>query len=265
MFGIITFNFIHRVNRFFTFINYKPTEFPDIDNVFNHVTSLIVHLIELRDIKYLINEYLFIRKKWNKVFKIFTKERSYNTYMFLQENPSEKLDTFDDNITSIILTNAFSKDKQFLIIDDDMDEDKVFTVTYEKKQFRVFTDSNLYLEQSGLHANIYQDKARLYEIKIKSNSRYIFQIDSKDSKFDIVDKNDTIYIYSKIDKSEDSYLADIIWDIMKLGKENKSVAVIGCYDQDVYELSILIAIAIILINKQYINRQKAIVAGAILN
>jgi len=255
---MISFKFIYRVKVFFKQIKLNINDNIEIDVIYDYLLRSLLRIKYVIDINDLIVEYLFCRKNMKKIKKMLLKVNKRKVFDYIDIESDQLKERFDED-SNIIITNCFGKKSRDYDVIDSEDNQGVlaFSVIRLKKNYFVFSDYSFYGKRKGNYFDIY-DKSNTLIIKVKLEKKkdnLYFVNRLKKSNYAFVTNNGYLDVFDNLinEKEEIGTLSnDILAD--KLFK--KTTASLWLYDNNYYEIMVLIAIGINTLVSRYFKIQQ---------
>jgi len=253
----ITYGFIYRIKKFFCQIDLNVEDNITIDIIYEHLIQTVCKIQSVIDVNKLICDFLYCNKKIKKIKRLLYKK---NKRIYFDGITFKKSDLFKRNKqgNNIVVTNALdNRSKEFQIIfqsSDDTSETLVLTTKLGWSKIKIFSDYKYYGVLSGDHFKIYtSDKTKILDI-VRDKDELTFHNIIKKSRYQLI--NDEYFIDLIDNEESDEEFATISSDILKPKVTDKSTQVLWLFDDDKFEISVLVCIAITLLTKRYYIRLK---------
>lgn len=275
MLGIITTKKIFELHYAFNIIGYYIDDNLSYDDFISCFYHTLNRTIELKDAKNIIFYASKCIKNWNKVKKIFSKEKYLKIWKDIpwEKNDDIKFCEEDETVGSFYITNALTKNpykniKVSTVVLDEQENmvNEVIEIVYSKERFRTgcYVYGDYYAQfnpWSSKKMKIYKDEILISEVIL--DRKYHLHLENNITPYEIISNESgkhAIYRKEYLDSLSNGEEADfeqseafIIWDsIKKLNYACVANLLINNFEND-WDFFILLTATLLLIYKRKMN------------
>ncbi|MDI6451942.1 hypothetical protein [Peloplasma aerotolerans] len=233
--------------------------------------NTLVKLKYITDINLVINDYKYIIKKIRRINRVLKNNRE--KFNLIETNETQTLFERFDSKENIVVTNILNKNiKKFSFFEaNEYNMTDKFDFIFSKKRYYVYSDYEYFgTFRKGKYIIHDINKNCIFKIRIKKHmSDNSLKLENLiNNEYSLKEKNDFIDLYDKTFDDKDEF-ATIQCDILKEKLYHKISASLWLYDNNYYEISMLLTLGICLLYIDYFKtldmKIKMIMATAISN